>query len=146
MVSYSHDDQVPLFVSFYLSILPFPDKLPLHDLQPADILLLPAQLVVERKPFLVEMLHYRLPALVVDSFSVILPAGQRFIRLPVLVQLKLMLTLIGAGLAAGEFAPHIVIPLVLLPVLISVYARAYRTGQLCVFLPSSAQIVEFRIM
>ena len=56
-----------------------------------------------------------------------------------------MLLLVSAGLAAGEFAPSIVMPLVLLPVLISVYPRAYRAGQLCVFLASAAKVIEFRI-
>ena len=88
---------------FFVRLLPFFHfaELPFDHFQPADILLLPAQLVVERKPFFVEMFHRRLPVPVIYSFSVGLPAVQRVVRLTVLVQLELMFPLVGADLAAG---------------------------------------------
>lgn len=120
-------------------MLHFINELPLNNLQHVDILLLLTQLVVEHKPLLIEMLHRRLPVPVIYSFSVSLPAIQRLICLPVLVQSKFMFPLIGTGLAAGEYAPRIVISLVLLPVIISMYACANCAGQFCVFLPSACE-------
>ncbi len=61
------------FMPFRSHSLVLLDELPLHNLQSANLLLLLAQLIVQQKPFLIQVLQRFTPSFVVDPLT-----SQRF--------------------------------------------------------------------